>query len=402
MNRKRIYLDYNATTPCAPEVIEAMLPFLAGEYANPDSPHAMGRAAAAAVAAARQQVAELVDCDPDQIVFTSGATESNNIALFGVAAASSTRRKIITTAVEHKSILAPCERLAEMGFEIVRLPVDRDGVVDVDTARDSIDDDTLLVSIQAANNETGTIQPVEILAGRARARGSLVHSDCAQVLGKVPLSMPPIGVHYASFSAHKMYGPKGVGALFVRDHVSRSLIAPRLFGGGQEGGLRPGTPNVPAIVGFGAAGSLAGAGLTEEGPRLAGLRDCLEREIRAQIPSVTVNGAVNSRLPGTTNLTFRGIPSDTLIARAGDLCISDGSACASGAPAPSHVLRAMGLPESDADSTIRISVGRGTCLLDVSHAVRVLVDTVSGLRTALGLPLCGPAGRSDIDGLSIE
>jgi len=373
---KFIYLDHNATTPCAPEVVEAMLPYFGVAFGNSGSPHRMGRAAAAAVDKARGQVAGLLDCEPAQIVFTSGATESNNLALLGVAAPASARRKIVTTAVEHRSVLAPCEHLGDSGFEIIELPVDREGVVDLNAAEEMIDEDTLVVSIQRANNETGTLQPVAEVVARARARGALVHSDCAQALGKIPISMVALGVDLVSCSAHKMYGPKGVGALFVRDSACLSSLKPLVYGGAQEGGLRSGTLNVPGIVGFGEACRLVEDLLPEETPRLAQLRDSFERQLVHRVPDTGINGARGPRLPGTSSVTFPGLPADLLLSSCNNICISDGAACSYGTVAPSHVLAAMGVSRSEARQSVRVSLGRYTSRDDIDHSVRCIADTV--------------------------
>ena len=365
---KPIYLDYNATTPCAAEVIEAMLPFFSGDFGNPASPHAMGRVAAEAVEAARVRVAALVECAPDEIIFTSGATESNNIVLLGIVSQPRTRRKIAISAVEHKSVLEPCARLAQRGFAVITLPVDGHGIVDLDEASRLIDDDTLLVSVQGANNETGTVQPVTEIARIAHTHGALMHSDCAQMLGKVPVSVFDLGVDYASFSGHKVYGPKGIGFLFFGGGRCRSQLDSICFGGGQETGLRPGTLNVPGIVGFGEACRLARERLPKDMHGIDALRHRFELAITQALPSAHINGSEVDRLPGTTSLTLPGLPASMLIANVPHLCIGEGSACSSGAPEPSHVLLAMGLSREDAESTVRFSLGRGNSVVDVDEA----------------------------------
>ncbi|MEN6643978.1 MAG: cysteine desulfurase family protein [Armatimonadia bacterium] len=372
-----VYLDCNATTRCAPQVVEAMLPFLTTEFGNAGSPHVMGRAAATAVAAAREAVAALAGCSPGQIIFTSGATESNNLALLGLARSNPGRRKIIVSAVEHKSILGPCDYLAEQGFQVVLLPVDRNASVDLEAAASLIDEKTLLVSVQGGNNEVGTVQPVAEIGELARRCGAFMHTDGAQVLGKVPLDLHALPVHLASFSAHKLYGPKGVGALYVRDGEMRSLLTPLQFGGGQEDGLRPGTLNVPGIVGFGRACRLCSADLASEPNRTAALRDRFEAELAGRLDCMAVNGTGAPRLPGTSSITIHGSASDLVISRASGICISQGSACGTGTLAPSHVLLAMGLPRAQAEQTIRLSFGRYNTAEDVSVAVGELATAVA-------------------------
>ena len=378
--KETIYLDYNSTTPCASEVLEAMLPYFSEQCGNSGSPHRMGRTAAAAVEQSRTHVAELIGCSADELVFTSGATESNNMVLLGVSSGPATRRKIVTTAVEHKSVLEPCEHLASQGFEVVRVPVDERGVVDVNAAEQIIDRDTLLVSIQAANNEVGTIQPVAHIAEMARSQGALVHSDWAQAVGKIAVSVQDLGVDFASFSAHKAYGPKGIGALFIRRGDGRSRLSPASYGGGQEGGLRPGTHNVPAIVGFGEACRLAKDLLQDEAARLARYRDSFERNVLACLDGVRVNGSVDSRLPGTTSLCIADVPADALVANLPWVCISEGSACTSGALGASHVLLAMGLSRKEAESTIRVAVGRYTVAEEMISAADHVKKAVARLR----------------------
>ena len=380
-----IYLDHNATTPCAPEVIKAMMPYFAEEFGNPASPHRMGRSAANAVEQARGYLAELVGCDSEEIIFTSGATESNNIVLLGIAMDFQSRRRIVTSAVEHKSVLQPCEFLEKQGFEIITLPVDRKGVVDIEVAKKVINENTLLVSIQGANNETGVIQPLSRLAAIARSHGALVHSDCAQMLGKVPFSILDLDVDFASFSAHKMYGPKGIGALFAAFGDARRQLSPICFGGGQEQTIRPGTSNTPAIVGFGEACRVAKNVLPDEAKRLTILRDTFEREILRSLGEIRINGTPDSRLPGTSSMTIQGAPADVLIANLPSLCISEGSACTSGNYAPSHVLLSMGLSSEEAENTVRVGFGRYNNLEDVLMSSQHMIDYVQILRNKANL-----------------
>ncbi|MHB8993704.1 MAG: cysteine desulfurase family protein [Armatimonadota bacterium] len=385
---RAVYLDHNATTPCAPEVVAAMAPFLSEAFGNAGSPHSMGRAAAAAIAGAREAVASLAGCRPGQIIFTSGATESNNMALLGLARSRPERHKIVVCSVEHKSVLAPAEYLADQGFEIVKLPVDHNALINLAAAAELVDEETLLVSVQGANNEVGTVQPVAQLGELARARGAMMHTDSAQVLGKIPLDLSGMPVDLASFSAHKLYGPKGVGALYVRSAEIRSRLMPLQFGGGQEDGLRPGTHNVAAIVGFGAACVLTEGSLSADIPRITRLRDMLETLICTSMPSTFINARSVWRLPGTSSMSFPGVPSDLVVATVQKVQVSDGSACSSGSPAPSHVLRAMMLEETRIDSAIRVSLGRGTTRTEVSLAAAELTAAVS---RALGLAVSSQA-----------
>ncbi len=354
-----VYLDNHATTPCDPAAVRAMLPYFGEVYGNPSSAlHALGNAAAEAVEEARQQVAALIGAVRGEVLFTAGATESNNLALFGLARGAGKGRRIVTTAVEHKAVLAPCQELGKQGFDVVVLPVDEDGAVDLAAAEEAITEDTLLVSVQAANNEIGTIQPVTQVGRLAHDEGALVHCDAAQAVGRIPVDVDDWDVDLLSISAHKLYGPKGVGALYVRGGPYALPISPLLVGGGQEKGLRAGTLNVPAIVGLGEAGRLCEQRLPEESVRIGALRDRLEEAVLDAIPDVRRNGALENRLQGNSSLTFPGVDAEALVVNASELAISTGSACTSGAPEPSHVLLATGLSRDEAHSTIRIGVGR--------------------------------------------
>lgn len=378
-----IYLDHNATTPCASEVIDAMLPFLIEEFGNASSGHAMGRKAAHSVELARNMLARVIGADAKEVYFTSGATESNNIVLRGLTDVRPRRTRIVTTAIEHPSVLQPCRFLASQGFEVVELPATRGGVVDLDNALRIIDDNTLVVSIQGANNEIGTRQPVEVIARVAHERGAFVHCDATQLLGKVRFSVSIAGVDFASFSGHKAYGPKGIGALFVRSGSARSAIAPPYRGGSQEGRVRPGTMNVPGIVGFGEALRLVRDQSDDESNRLRVLRDTFEQMIECLVPDISTNGAEADRLPGTSSITIPGVPASMLIANTPDLCISDGAACSSGAFEPSHVLLAIGLSRDHAESTVRISFGRNSTIGHARQAVESIVSAVKTIRKRL-------------------
>jgi cysteine desulfurase len=350
----------------------------------------MGREASAAVARAREQVAALIGCDANEIVFTGGATESNNLVLHGVCQGKDGRRAIVTSAVEHKAVLGPCEQLSTRGFPVLKIPVDQAGRISLADAESLISDCTLVVSVQAANNEVGTIQPLREVAGIAHERGARVHSDAAQVLGKVPFDVRAMDVDYASFSAHKVYGPKGIGALYVRGGPNAGNLLPVFTGGGQEGGLRPGTLNVPGIVGMGEACRLARQNLMEgEAEFVSSLRDRFEEALAKLVPEVIANGCRQHRLPGTSNLTVPGIPADALMANVPHICFSNGAACTSGAISPSHVLLAMGLPPEQASCSVRFSIGRYNSRKEIEDAPGLIGDAVRHLRQ-LGVPASLP------------
>jgi len=370
-----IYLDNQATTRCDPRVLDAMIPWFAEAYGNPHSAeHAMGRAAEAAVEAARAEVAGLIGAEPREVVFTSGATESNNLAIKGAARhalrSGDPRRRVITLATEHKCVLESVRDLAEDGFEPVILPVRPDGLVDPDRLAAALAVPTLLVSVMAANNETGVLQDVSALSAMARAAGALFHTDAAQAVGKVAIDVAAIDL--LSISGHKLYGPKGVGALYVRRRP-RVRLVPLFSGGGQERGLRAGTLPAPLIVGLGAACRLAGELRATEAARIGGLRDALLGRLLAALPGLVVNGSRAARLPGNLNITFPAADALALIAACPGLCVSTGSACSSAAIEPSYVLRALGLDEAAAARTLRIGIGRFTSAADVARAADLLI-----------------------------
>jgi cysteine desulfurase len=376
-----IYLDHNATTPCAPEVVAAMQRFWSEEFGNPASAHLAGRNAARAVAASRSKVASLINCRPNEIIFTSGATESNNLVFLGLLLSNrSEKKRIVTTAIEHKSVLEPMAFLAERGFDVVHLPVTRDGVVDLGAASKLISPETVLVSVQAANNEIGTLQPIEEISHIAHKAGAFFHTDAAQALGKIPVDMKTWGCDFASFSAHKLYGPKGVGAMFVGGGTRRWPWPYPLRGGSQEGGLRPGTTNVPAIVGFGEACSLATKNLTEEMSRVHQLRTVFEENILSRIPNCIIHAQKAPRLPGTISVAFNGIHADMLIDNLATVCIGKGSACSDGAIGVSHVLISIGCESNVADATIRLSLGRNSTHKEIDLTIDKIVNSVSILR----------------------
>ncbi len=378
---KVIYLDNNATSQCAPEVLVGMLPFFSSQYANPASSHILGRNVAQHIHKARCQVAASLHCDPSEVIFTSGATESNNLALLGLTRAPvPTRRRVLVAATEHKSVLAPSELLREAGFTVERVSVDSDGKLRVDVLRETIGTDVLVVSVHAANNEVGTIQPIKEVAEIAHAVGAIVHCDAAQALGKIDFRVHDLGVDLASFSGHKVYGPKGVGVLFAASGLAGQRLMPVFGGGGHEFGFRPGTLNVPAIVGMGLACELAQSRLSVDMSEIAGLRERFEQGILQAVPGVWVNGRVGPRLPGTSNITVEGVAADALVANVPEVCISAGSACTSGSIAPSLVLLAMGLSQVDAECSVRASLGRYTTRDDIDCAVAQLVAGILTLR----------------------
>jgi len=352
------------------------LPFFTEFYGNPSNGyHRLGRVAAQAVDDARVSVAEMIGAQAREIIFTAGATESNNLVIFGLTGSSkgSGRKRIVTSVVEHKSILQPCKKLTDQGFEVVFLPVDAGGKIRLDEAKKQINQDTLLVTIQIANNEIGTLQPVKELAELAHAAGAIIHCDAAQAVGKIPVSVEELNFDLCSLSGHKIYGPKGVGALFVGRHLDSHSLQPQVMGGGQESGMRSGTTNVPGIVGFGEASRIVLEVLGEESARLQQMRDRLETELLGASTGVSINGREHSRLPNTSSVTFKGVDADALIFNLPSIMIGTGSACSSGAVSPSHVLEAIGLTREAAYSTVRISLGRNTTEDDVVTAVEELI-----------------------------
>ncbi len=366
-----IYFDHNATTPVHPVVLEAMLPYLRKHFGNPSSGHIYGRRARAAVERAREQVASLLACQPDEIVFTSGGTEANNLAIRGVLERASPKRHIVTSTVEHPATTRPCELLKRQGVEITLLPADGFGRVSVDDARPFVRSDTALVTLMLAQNEVGTLMPVAEIARLAHERGALIHTDAAQAVGKIPTRVDDLEVDLLSVAGHKLYAPKGVGALFVRRGTP---IAPVLVGAGHEGGLRPGTENVPFIVGLGAACDLAGTDLADEASRQRALRDELWEALRAAIPGVTLNGHPTERLPNTLNVSFPGARGSAVLAAAPEIAASTGSACHEGGEVASSVLLAMGIDTTRAHGAVRLSLGRGTTRMQIRRAARALAS----------------------------
>jgi cysteine desulfurase len=384
-----IYLDHQATTPCDPRVVAAMMPYFGEFFGNPHSAeHAMGRQAEAAVDTARAQIAALIGAEPREIILTSGATEANNLAIKGAArfAAAGDRKRLITLATEHKCVLESVRDLAAEGFAPVILPVGRDGLADLARLRDALRTPTLLVSVMAVNNETGVIQNIAALAALAQEAGALFHSDIAQAAGKIPVDVHAMGLSLASISAHKLYGPKGIGALYVRRRP-RVRLAPLFSGGGQERGLRSGTLPTPLAVGFGEACRIAMAEMMEESARIAALRDRLLANLAAEIPGLAQTTVTPRHIPGNLSLRFPGIRAPELIAAAPGLCVSTGSACTSAEIAPSHVLRAMGLTDAQAAATLRVGIGRFTSAADIETATSRLVAAYRQVAATMPQPV---------------
>lgn len=377
---QRIYLDHNATTPLDPDVLAAMLPFLGEEFGNPSSVHAWGQRARQAVERAREQIADLIGAEPPEIVLTGGGTEAANLAVRGVfEAAARPDAGLVVSAIEHQAVLAPCERLERSGARVVLVPVDRDGTLDVDALAASLDERTALVAAMAANNEVGTIQPLERVVAAAAAHGVPVFTDAVQAVGKLPIDVRRSGVDLLALSAHKLHGPKGVGALWVR---RGTRLAPLLLGGAHEGGRRAGTENVPAIVGFGKACALARGRWEADAERVRALRDRLEAGIRARLPDVRVHGHPRRRLPNTLSVGFPGVEGESLLMNLDLLgvAVSTGSACNVGSLRPSHVLVAMGRPPEEAHAAIRLSLGRTNTEAEIDRAVEALAEAVAKLR----------------------
>jgi cysteine desulfurase len=377
-----IYLDHNATTPVDQRVFEAMRPYFCEIYGNAASRnHSFGWAAEKAVDHARQQVAALLGADPRDIIWTSGATEANNLALKGIAQAYADKgRHIITQVTEHKAVLDPCGRLEKEGYEVTYLPVDSGGRVSAQQVAQAIRDDTILVSIMAANNEIGTLQPLGEIGHVCKQKGVLFHSDATQAVGKVSINVEADGIDLLSLSAHKFYGPKGCGALYVRRKNPRVRLVAQMDGGGHERGFRSGTLNVPGIVGCGAACELAAAEMPAEAKRTAALRDRLEQGIVSQVDYVTINGDRAHRLPQTTNLSIAYVEGESLMMALEDVAVSSGSACTSASLQSSYVLRAIGVGADLAPSSLRIGVGRFTTEQEIDYVVEKAVRGIQRLR----------------------
>ncbi len=376
-----VYLDYQATTPTDPRVVAAMLPYFTETFGNPHSrSHVFGNAAETAVEEARIRVARIIGAEAREVVFTSGATESNNLAIKGLAHFNRERRDhVVTCVIEHKCVLESCRQLESEGFRVTRLPVESSGLIDLDRLAAAVDDRTLLVSIMAANNEIGVLQPLAEIGALCHRKGAHFHTDAAQAVGKIPLDVNAMGIDLLSVSGHKLYGPKGIGALYVRRRP-RVRLAPLFSGGGQERGLRSGTLSTPLCVGLGVACDLAADEMDEETTRLRQLRDRLMAGLVARLQRVYLNGDKTRRLAGNLNLCFPGCDSEELMARLRDLAVSSGSACTSAAIEPSYVLRAIGLDVDAAQASLRFGLGRFTTEQEIDYAVDRLVDEVGRLQ----------------------
>lgn len=377
---RKVYLDHNATTPVHPEVVKAMLPYFSERFGNPSSVHSFGQEAKHAMDEARGAVATAIGAKRDEIVFTSGGTEADNIAVTGVTSALSNKgRHIITSTIEHHAVLSTCQHLASMGFELTELPCDGHGIVDPQSVREAVRKDTILITIMHANNETGVIQPIEEIGKIALEHGIVFHTDAVQSLGKLPLDVNALGVNLLSVSSHKLYGPKGVGALFVRRGTP---LAPSTFGGHHERKRRAGTENVSGIVGFARAVELATLDMEARQGRVLQLRRKLEEGVLSTIPNVRLNGHPTKRLPSTASLCFEFIEGESLVLSLDmeGVAVSSGSACTSGSSEPSHVLLAMGVPPAIAQGSVRFSLGTENTESGVDYVLDVLPKIVERLR----------------------
>jgi cysteine desulfurase len=386
MTEERIYLDYAATTPLDPRVLEAMMPYMTEHFGNPNSIHSFGREARRAIDEAREKIAQLLNCQPSEIVFTSGGTESDNLALRGVAEAYRHKgNHIVTTAIEHHAILRTCKALEDMGFFVTYLPVDEHGLVSPEQVAEAVNERTILVSVMHANNEIGTIEPIAeiVRAVKEKRPDTIVHTDAVQTVGHIPVDIQELGVDLLSFSAHKFYGPKGIGGLFVRKGVR---LVPQITGGGQERNRRSGTENVAAIVGMAKALELAVEEMPTELPRLQALRDELITGVLSRIPETRLNGHPTLRLPHNANFSFRGIEGEALLLQLdlNGIAASSGSACSSGSLEPSHVLLALGLDYELAIGSLRITLGRFTTREHILRLLDLLPKVVEKLRALRG------------------
>lgn len=374
-------MDGHATTPTDPRVVEAMLPYFGDRPGNASSPHVFGWEANEAIERAKDQLGSLVGADPKGIVFTSGATESNNLALFGAMEQYAERgRHLVTTTIEHASVLEVAGALERRGGEVTRVGVDADGFVDPQNVLAALRDDTVVCSVMWANNEVGTIQAVEEVAAGCRERGVLVHCDATQAVGRIPVSMVDTGIDLLSLSAHKFHGPKGVGALILKRRKPRVRLAPQSFGGGQQDGLRPGTMPTPLIAGLGEAAALAGTDMESDARRIAGLRDRLQQRLTEGLPDVVVNGGPDRRLPGNLNVSFVGVEAQAILLELHGIGVSIGSACATNYHEPSHVLLAMGLDEERAHAALRLGLSRFNTESEVDAVADAVLDVAKRLR----------------------
>src|ERR1700761_7488356 len=377
-----IYMDNHATTPLDPRVLEAMMPYLTGIFGNAASRnHSFGWEAEAAVEKGREQVAKLIGATAKEIIFTSGATESNNLAIKGIAEMYRERgNHIITQVTEHKAVLDTCKRLEKAGYRVTYLPVKADGLIDLEDLKRAIDDKTILVSIMFANNEIGVIQPVAEIGKICREKGVIFHTDAVQAVGKVPVDVNAMNIDVLSLSGHKIYGPKGVGALYVRRRNPRVQISEQINGGGHERGMRSGTLNVPGIVGLGKACEISGQEMAAEGERLSKLRDKLKAKLEGALDYIHVNGSMEHRLPNNLNISFVYVEGESLLMGINDVAVSSGSACTSATLEPSFVLKALGLGDDVAHSSIRFGLGRFNTEAEVDYVADKVIDIVKKLR----------------------
>jgi cysteine desulfurase len=382
MTRPTIYLDNHATTRMDSRVLESMMPYFTDIFGNAASRnHEFGWKAEEAVETARKQIADLIGANSKEIVFTSGATESNNLAIKGVAEMYAERgNHIITMAIEHKAVLDTCKHLEQKGMRVTYLPVQKDGLVDLDQLRDAITDKTILVSIMYANNEIGTIQDVKAIGKLCAEKNVLFHSDAVQAVGKIPVNVVEDGIHLLSLTGHKLYGPKGVGALYVRRRNPRVQITSQIDGGGHERGMRSGTLNVPGIVGLGKACELARLEMAEEAKKLSGLRDYLKERLMGALDETYINGSLDRRLPNNLNISFAYVEGESLLMGINDIAVSSGSACTSATLEPSYVLKALGAGDDLAHSSIRFGLGRFNTKEDVEYAADKTISVVKKLR----------------------
>ncbi|UCG32897.1 MAG: IscS subfamily cysteine desulfurase [Phycisphaerales bacterium] len=377
-----VYMDYAATTPVDPRVLEAMMPYFTEHFGNAASrSHSFGWAAEEAIKNARQQVASLIGAKDSEIIWTSGATESNNIAVKGSAAIYKEKgNHIITQATEHKAVIDPCKYLERQGFRVTFLPVDKYGVIDLDQLRGTVTDDTILVSIMYANNEIGTVQPIAEIGRLCKERGILFHTDATQAFGKLPIDVEAMGIDLMSCSGHKIYGPKGVGALYVRRKNPRVRCEPVLHGGGHERGMRSGTLNVPGIVGMGRAAEIAKAEMEQDAKRSAAHRQRLWGRISGELEQITLNGHPEQHLPNLLNVSFSYVEGESLMMGFNDIAVSSGSACTSASLEPSYVLKALGVGEDLAHSSLRFSFGRFTTDEEIEYTADRVIESVKRLR----------------------
>jgi cysteine desulfurase len=377
-----VYMDHHATTPLDPRVLEAMMPYLTAKFGNPAScTHRYGWDAEAGVEKARKQVARLINAQPEEIIFTSGATESDNLAMKGAARANRQRgNHVVTLAIEHPAVLDACRRLEAEGFKVSYLPVGRDGLLDIKDFDRALTPQTILASVMAANNEIGTLEPIGEIGKLCRERGVLFHTDAVQAIGKIEIDVEAMNIDLLSLSAHKIYGPKGVGALYIRQNDSRLKLIPLLDGGGHERGFRSGTLNVAGIAGLGQACEICQQELSREPPRLRALRDRLKQGILSSLDGVGVNGSMEQRLPNNLNLSFAGVDAESFLMALKDVALSSGSACHSAGNSPAYVLQAIGLPEDLAAGSIRFGLGRFNTEEEVDFTIEQVVRTVESLR----------------------